>query len=57
MSFLTNSQVNPEYLGGNNAANSEQEAMFDCGDTNFDFDLKGFWDDFTLGEGSGFPFR
>ncbi|WVO21275.1 uncharacterized protein IAS62_002582 [Cryptococcus decagattii] len=57
MSFLPNSQVNPDYLGGNNAANSEPEAMFDCGDTNFDFDLKGFWDDFTLGEGSGFPFR
>lgn len=57
MSFLTNSQVNPDYLGANNAANSEPEAMFDCGDTNFDFDLKGFWDDFALGEGSGFPFR
>jgi hypothetical protein len=28
---------------------------------NFDvdvrFDLDGFWEDFTLGEGSGFPFR
>ncbi|WVQ84669.1 hypothetical protein IAT38_006824 [Cryptococcus sp. DSM 104549] len=32
------------------------EAMFDV-EGKFDFDLKGFWDDFTLGEGSGFPFR
>ncbi|WWC91805.1 uncharacterized protein L201_006752 [Kwoniella dendrophila CBS 6074] len=36
--------------------NQNQEGLFDF-DTNFDFDLKGFWDDFTLGEGSGFPFR
>lgn len=58
MSFLTNSQVNPDYLGENNTSNSEkQAAMFDYEDTKFDFDLKGFWDDFSLGEGSGFPFR
>ncbi|OWZ76656.1 specific RNA polymerase II transcription factor [Cryptococcus neoformans] len=58
MSFLTNSQVNPDYVEGSNTSNSERhEAMFDYGDTKFDFDLKGFWDDFTLGEGSGFPFR
>ncbi|WWD03753.1 hypothetical protein V865_001809 [Kwoniella europaea PYCC6329] len=45
---------------GNNGNGSNpaggQEGLFDF-DTNFDFDLKGFWDDFTLGEGSGFPFR
>ncbi|WWD19715.1 hypothetical protein CI109_104179 [Kwoniella shandongensis] len=35
---------------------SQQDGLFDF-DGNFDFDLKGFWDDFTLGEGSGFPFR
>lgn len=58
MSFLTSSQVNPDYVEGSNTSNSERhEAMFDYGDTKFDFDLKGFWDDFTLGEGSGFPFR
>lgn len=33
------------------------EVMFDYGDIKFDFDLKGFWDDFMLGEGSGFLFR
>lgn len=26
-------------------------------DVDVSFNLDGFWDDFTLGEGSGFPFR
>nr|XP_018260769.1 specific RNA polymerase II transcription factor [Kwoniella dejecticola CBS 10117]OBR82927.1 specific RNA polymerase II transcription factor [Kwoniella dejecticola CBS 10117] len=45
-------------VGGPQGQNQNQnpENLFDF-DTNFDFDLKGFWDDFTLGEGSGFPFR
>ncbi|KAK8853288.1 hypothetical protein IAR55_003992 [Kwoniella newhampshirensis] len=33
----------------------QQEGLFDF-DGNYNFDLKGFFDDFTL-EGSGFPFR
>ncbi|WRT70131.1 uncharacterized protein IL334_007125 [Kwoniella shivajii] len=45
--------VRPEVNGNNGVG---QEGLFDF-ETNFDFDLKGFWDDFTLGEGSGFPFR
>nr|XP_019010426.1 specific RNA polymerase II transcription factor [Kwoniella pini CBS 10737]OCF49207.1 specific RNA polymerase II transcription factor [Kwoniella pini CBS 10737] len=49
-----------EMLGGSHNQgqnqNQDPENLFDF-DTNFDFDLKGFWDDFTLGEGSGFPFR
>nr|XP_019044036.1 specific RNA polymerase II transcription factor [Kwoniella bestiolae CBS 10118]OCF22966.1 specific RNA polymerase II transcription factor [Kwoniella bestiolae CBS 10118] len=49
-----NSNNNSGGAGGTGAG--EQEGLFDF-DTNFDFDLKGFWDDFTLGEGSGFPFR
>jgi hypothetical protein len=26
-------------------------------DVDVNFDLDGFWEDFTLGEGTGFPFR
>nr|ODN90968.1 specific RNA polymerase II transcription factor [Cryptococcus depauperatus CBS 7855] len=51
MSFFSNGALNPDYVAGGH------HRVFDYGDTNFDFDLKGFWDDFTLGEGSGFPFK
>lgn len=32
------------------------DGLFDF-DVDVRFDLDGFWEDFTLGEGSGFPFR
>ncbi|ODN94768.1 specific RNA polymerase II transcription factor [Cryptococcus wingfieldii CBS 7118] len=36
----------------------QQVSMFDYGDMGqFDIDLKGFWDEFNLGEGGGFPFN
>ncbi|ODN73302.1 hypothetical protein L202_07849 [Cryptococcus amylolentus CBS 6039] len=36
----------------------QQGSMFDYGDMGqFDIDLKGFWDEFGLGEGGGFPFN
>ena len=34
----------------------QQEGLFDF-DVDVNFNLDGFWEDFTLGEGSGFPFR
>ncbi|WVQ74282.1 hypothetical protein IAR50_003879 [Cryptococcus sp. DSM 104548] len=35
-----------------------QGSMFDYSDMGqFDIDLKGFWDEFNLGEGGGFPFN
>jgi hypothetical protein len=41
-----------------NLANPTQGAddLFNF-DVDVRFDLDGFWEDFTLGEGSGFPFR
>jgi hypothetical protein len=32
------------------------EGLFDF-DVDVNFNMEGFWDDFTLAEGSGFPFR
>jgi hypothetical protein len=32
------------------------EGLFDF-DVDINFNLDGFWDDFTLAEGGGFPFR
>jgi hypothetical protein len=33
------------------------DELFNNFDMDVQFDLDGFWEDFTLGEGSGFPFR
>lgn len=37
-------------------ANTGADDLFNF-DVDVRFDLDGFWEDFTLGEGSGFPFR
>ncbi|WVR00116.1 hypothetical protein IAU59_007258 [Kwoniella sp. CBS 9459] len=42
--------------GGTGAGIAGTDGLFDF-EGNLDFDLKGFWDDFTLGTGSYLPFR
>lgn len=46
----------PQMQGGQGFA--DQEKLFDFDVENVNFNLDGFWDDFSLlGEGSGFPFK
>jgi len=49
--ILTN--AGPTDPGG---ASTGLEGLFDF-DVDVNFNMDGFWDDFTLAEGSGFPFR
>ncbi|WVR07572.1 hypothetical protein IAU60_004614 [Kwoniella sp. DSM 27419] len=46
----------PGASGLGTTAGPGHDGLFDF-EGNMDFDLKGFWDDFALGENAGFPFR
>lgn len=58
-----NTNNNPQSQGLNNfdpfagMSNTGADELFNNFDLDVQFDLDGFWEDFTLGEGSGFPFR